>query len=596
MFVILTFHLLVSKFHFFFSVFGYFWIINLIAFSAKPLTKLRKSFRLSISKNEIRVRLNLRVLTVYYDSPVDMTSDFQEKGSDDNEENDDAVNLYDDNIPCSKCIDQNSLLTNVNQKVFLSEIRNNSCLEENYGIQEMASAKETKFNEGSDLNIENADSNASKSVTSFKSVYTVNKGNDDIDEGNRNVNEGYHDADEEQTYSKSRSSADPDQTSLKCLESNSDAEQNICYSFESNNDLLGLNIISRDVKHHKVYITSELPLCDISVETNESGSIVQNKSRCENTNVYIHDHSALVMGNDVEFYSSMCKTQSLSSAELDSKGHDSLMSSLSLCTPYSRDFDNIKICHHEYLEPDKCDIKQLTSVKENEANFTSQTIVTSISAYKEPKPRLNTIFEVYKQIAHKVRVYFSRRVPKRHRQYKRNLRRCNRTFKYLEKRDIQCNPVHTKEIDFNINQESTRSDQQATQLHSGLVYQQNVAIRQTSQSHEYDVPDDSIGTLTSIFNDFSIQSLHQEQGYHYEWIRLASFSNFSSEDVHAIRLAKNGWYSTGNGDQASCYSCHRVHQNWTRNDDLDMLHDPDCRCFLFPPSPSISLSLYLSLI
>lgn len=87
----------------------------------------------------------------------------------------------------------------------------------------------------------------------------------------------------------------------------------------------------------------------------------------------------------------------------------------------------------------------------------------------------------------------------------------------------------------------------------------------------------STGTLSSIFNNTSIESSRDNCGYHSEWMRLASFGRFESDEVHAVRLARSGWYSNGQGDQTVCFSCQRVHQNWKRNDNPDSFHYANCR-------------------
>lgn len=87
----------------------------------------------------------------------------------------------------------------------------------------------------------------------------------------------------------------------------------------------------------------------------------------------------------------------------------------------------------------------------------------------------------------------------------------------------------------------------------------------------------STGTLSSIFNNISIESSRDDRSYHSEWMRLSSFGRFESDEVHAVRLARSGWYSTGLRDQTVCFSCQRLHQNWRRKDNPDNFHDANCR-------------------
>ncbi|KAJ8315019.1 hypothetical protein KUTeg_007169 [Tegillarca granosa] len=58
----------------------------------------------------------------------------------------------------------------------------------------------------------------------------------------------------------------------------------------------------------------------------------------------------------------------------------------------------------------------------------------------------------------------------------------------------------------------------------------------------------------------------------YEFHRLNSFINFSNEwSPSRIKLARNGWFSTGNGKETKCFSCGVYYNSWTcESDPLDI--------------------------
>lgn len=63
--------------------------------------------------------------------------------------------------------------------------------------------------------------------------------------------------------------------------------------------------------------------------------------------------------------------------------------------------------------------------------------------------------------------------------------------------------------------------------------------------------------------------------------RVNSFQRFPySEDISAQRLARAGFYFTGEGDSVRCFSCSATVQNWSRGDTPLERHQqasPDCR-------------------
>lgn len=150
----------------------------------------------------------------------------------------------------------------------------------------------------------------------------------------------------------------------------------------------------------------------------------------------------------------------------------------------------------------------------------------------------------------------------------RRIRACSAFVKYNEPIRLICNPFFSWQLSSN-------------QIQQEQVTQNNIAIQESHElSFQRSEQVNSIGTLASIFNSFSVESSIEDRRYHLEWMRLASFGGFESDEVHAVRLARNGWYSTGQQDQTVCFSCQRVHQHWNRNDNPDNFHDLNCRYYV----------------
>lgn len=67
----------------------------------------------------------------------------------------------------------------------------------------------------------------------------------------------------------------------------------------------------------------------------------------------------------------------------------------------------------------------------------------------------------------------------------------------------------------------------------------------------------------------------------YEWARLESFNTFPrSSSVSCLRLAKSGFYYTGNGEQATCFCCGVSNDSWNTNESVHAIHkriSPNCK-------------------
>ncbi|XP_062603050.1 uncharacterized protein LOC134264784 isoform X2 [Saccostrea cucullata] len=269
------------------------------------------------------------------------------------------------------------------------------------------------------------------------------------------------------------------------------------------------------------------------------------------------------------------------SNKMKSKRNDSVVLSSLRSRPTSCRFENVDY-HHRCIDFKHNSHKQFRNQAKETCVFpTAINIVTSSSKNKETQwcPNITTSPCIY--IAQGVRKFLKRYRTRQRRRFLQTIRQYTSRFQDIKTEEIIiCYPVFAEEASSNTTDQRQVSlplpeSSQAQGLQNVLAENQCTAY----QSSDYE---SSLGTLSSIFNDVSIQSLNENDRYQYEWIRLASFSNFSSETVHATRLARGGWYSTGNGDQTVCFSCHKIHDNWVREDDPSgsTLHDPNCRFML----------------
>lgn len=261
--------------------------------------------------------------------------------------------------------------------------------------------------------------------------------------------------------------------------------------------------------------------------------------------------------------------QSLSSdlsIQRDSEVHWSLESSLSVTNT---------ACSKEPLSSEFASTQNRNETARKTVNGANKLsilhrIETSESVYKKCALTIYKPKQKNKLIAKQVRRFFHKQERKcqgKNRRILRRIRDCSAFVKYNEPVHLICNPFFSWQLSCN-------------QIQQEQVTQNNIAIQESRElSVQRSEQFNSIGTLSSIFNSFSVESSIEDRRYHLEWMRLASFGRFESDEVHAVRLARNGWYSTGQGNQTVCFSCQRVHQHWNRNDNPDNFHDFNCRYY-----------------
>lgn len=218
-----------------------------------------------------------------------------------------------------------------------------------------------------------------------------------------------------------------------------------------------------------------------------------------------------------------------------------------------------------------CDSKVSRRILEKEQHLTSGSMKTTTHhlAEKECSLKMKKLRRRHALLAKHVRRFFKKQERKVLKHNKRRiLRRICPRYPNIHHNTGSlsvCCPAISR-------QSSQNLPQQECVTPTSHVSQEN----HSPHSHTSDQLN-STGTLSSIFNHISIESSRDDRSYYSEWMRLASFGRFESDDVHAVRLARSGWYSTGLGDQTVCFSCQRLHQNWRRNDNPDNFHDANCR-------------------
>lgn len=211
-------------------------------------------------------------------------------------------------------------------------------------------------------------------------------------------------------------------------------------------------------------------------------------------------------------------------------------------------------------------LRKCLPVEETTGNDCQVEIVTSLSHYKYDIDPSRKLEKNDSMIEHFVKRFFLSNQQRRHkpmyRSVLRRLRRSITNFRFLKPPVSICCPLHTTTTtsNFVVREENSQSEP---------ILERN--LTNTSNHEVYDT-----AHFSSIFNDVSIENL-REPRYNIEWMRLASFARFDSHSVQAIPLAKNGWYSTGNRAQTVCFSCHRMHQNWKKEENPNEFHDRECR-------------------
>lgn len=65
-----------------------------------------------------------------------------------------------------------------------------------------------------------------------------------------------------------------------------------------------------------------------------------------------------------------------------------------------------------------------------------------------------------------------------------------------------------------------------------------------------------------------------------EWLRVTTFQTFPSDvGISSVKLAKNGFYYTGQNKETKCHFCSKTYNEWTSTSDIEAIHrqiSPDC--------------------
>ena len=92
----------------------------------------------------------------------------------------------------------------------------------------------------------------------------------------------------------------------------------------------------------------------------------------------------------------------------------------------------------------------------------------------------------------------------------------------------------------------------------------------------------SLSSVTSSFHSMNM-----------ELIRLGSFQNFpASRTVSTLKLARHGFYYSGEGDMVICFACGGQKQNWRSDDNIDDVHrslSPNCPLLTSLPTSNVQI-------
>nr|XP_022288747.1 putative inhibitor of apoptosis isoform X2 [Crassostrea virginica]XP_022288748.1 putative inhibitor of apoptosis isoform X3 [Crassostrea virginica] len=92
----------------------------------------------------------------------------------------------------------------------------------------------------------------------------------------------------------------------------------------------------------------------------------------------------------------------------------------------------------------------------------------------------------------------------------------------------------------------------------------------------------SLSSVTSLFHSMNM-----------ELIRLGSFQNFpASRTVSTLKLARHGFYYSGEGDMVICFACGGQKQNWRSDDNIDDVHrslSPNCPLLTSLPTSNVQI-------
>ncbi|XP_048765604.2 putative inhibitor of apoptosis [Ostrea edulis] len=111
-------------------------------------------------------------------------------------------------------------------------------------------------------------------------------------------------------------------------------------------------------------------------------------------------------------------------------------------------------------------------------------------------------------------------------------------------------------------------------LGDGVVYAVSEHAGSIDEFVEREVAQNQESNVQASPSSFSVNSMHLEM------IRLASFYNFpSSSSVSTIKLARQGFYFSGEGDKVICFACGFEKSDWRVKDDVESIHrlaSPNC--------------------
>jgi hypothetical protein len=111
-------------------------------------------------------------------------------------------------------------------------------------------------------------------------------------------------------------------------------------------------------------------------------------------------------------------------------------------------------------------------------------------------------------------------------------------------------------------------------LRNGVVNSVSGYTQSINKLIDREVAQNQASNGHASLNSFSVHSMHLEM------IRLGSFHNFpSASSVSTVKLARQGFYYSGDGDKVICFACGFERSGWRAGDDANSVHreaSPNC--------------------
>ncbi|WAR09012.1 BIR7B-like protein [Mya arenaria] len=99
-------------------------------------------------------------------------------------------------------------------------------------------------------------------------------------------------------------------------------------------------------------------------------------------------------------------------------------------------------------------------------------------------------------------------------------------------------------------------------------------------------------SLRKYIGELVVNDRENHNVYDHEWARLRSFEKFPRTSLSAIRLSQKGFYYTGVGTEAQCFSCGFSNSKWPAGISIEDIHrkgSPDCPFIMGAASSNVPI-------